>query len=91
LFQLNLDLFAVFFLVFIAGLLPLENFCANFRKTVAAGARSWRPLLIEWKTTAGGFENRTKTFVFRRGVPSVNAFVVRVESGEGDNWDWKLS
>jgi hypothetical protein len=66
--QLNLDLFAVFFLVFITGLLPLENFCANFRKTVSAGARSRRPLLIEWKTTAGGFENRTKTSVFRRGV-----------------------
>jgi hypothetical protein len=35
---------------------------------VSAGARSQRPLLIEWKTTAGGFENRTKTYVFRRGV-----------------------
>jgi hypothetical protein len=66
--QLNLDLFAVFFLVFITGLLPLENFCAHFQKTVSAGAQSQSLLLIEWKTTAGGFENRTKTSVFCRGV-----------------------
>jgi hypothetical protein len=34
-------------LVFITGLLPLENFCTNFWKTVSAGAPSRRPLLIE--------------------------------------------
>jgi hypothetical protein len=36
-----------FFLVFITGLLPLENFCTNFQKTVSAGARSQHPLMIE--------------------------------------------
>ena len=47
---------------------PLENFCTNFLKTVSAGARSRHPLLIELKTSAGGFENHTKTSFFCRGV-----------------------
>ena len=45
-----------------------DNIAANFRKTVSAGARSRRPLLIEWETFACGFENQSKTSVFRRGV-----------------------
>jgi hypothetical protein len=39
--------FTGFFLVFIMGLLPLENFCTKFWKMVSAGARSQHPLLIE--------------------------------------------
>jgi hypothetical protein len=45
-----------------------DNIAANFQKTVSAGARSQLPLLIEWETFAGGFENQSKTYVFCCGV-----------------------